>query len=1141
MRRVLVPSFFLGASIFAVLLLVEGTVLADPLQEMMAAKQLTHSGALRREVKAVPREAVKPQVAAMVEELRAIKTQLDGAADMARAPIQRSRRAARAHNGLRSPLGSVPQIILNRKNDPKALIKRSIRQHLPTQPGTVDGSKVSWRRDGSVAMLKSTPGAVLQRSLRGFESPEANNKASAIAFLNRYKDTLKIQDIESELKLKSRQHDSLHGEHLRFSQYHAGLPVWNSEVVVHIGATGGVTGLTGNYLADSNSESADPVVSAEAAVEIASSRVSDGGEATLDSDPELVFHKLPDGQATLVWQVELTAKLTSRWTVLVNAIDGEALLVRSKVLNENVAGSGEGIDGRTLPLSVYQDGDLFYMIDTSKPMFNATVPQPSTNLASGAIVVVDALNLPNTDEPQSLPDLFYVTSNSAAGGWLPDAVSASHNLSETYDYFFERHNRNSVDGNGIGLFGVVQLGNGYQNAFFDSETQLMAFGDGLPFAGALDVVAHELTHGVTSNTANLLYLGESGAINEGMSDIFGELVEGRTFGSPDWVTGASLGEIIRSLKAPASLQWAPGEPYPVTMSDFVDLPYTEAGDYGGVHINSSIINHTFYQIAEGLPGAVGITAAEKLFYRALTVYLFPQARFADLRRACIQAAEDLYGAGSNPLQAVTDGFDGAQIFDLPPAAAPLPASEINAEDSTLFLYVNDLVDSPRLELGRRETALSDEALGSNLATSELTYSRPSVTGNGEIAAYINSDNAICFRDTKGEGDEFCVSQGQVYSISLSADGQWFGFVLLDENGEPTPKIFLANLDSPSTDLTEFDLVSPVFDGIPLNTVITADAMDITSDGRFIVYDALSQLQLADGSSTSVWSIYRLDTVSGITESLIPPIPGFDIAYPALGQLSDQLVTFDVYDEATNKSSIYTMDLFSGQFEFIAEATDTFGIPSFNGDDRAIVYMSEDVGTSTGVSIYRVELQEDSITAAGTPTEWLADAGYAVIYRRGTYVSQSAADLKLSQAISPVGNIAPGDVIRLTVSVENLGPGSASHVRVTSTLPAQFEYQSYSLQSGLCELDGRQLNCSLAALVAGTQIDLGITGRASSEGAYSVAANVTSANTEVNTVNNQSFIDFTVAERSGSGGGSIAYWVLVPLGLLGWRYRHRSAS
>jgi Zn-dependent metalloprotease len=285
------------------------------------------------------------------------------------------------------------------------------------------------------------------------------------------------------------------------------------------------------------------------------------------------------------------------------------------------------------------------------------------------------------------------------------------------------------------MLAVIRIGQNYQNAFWNG--MFMAFGDGLPFAGALDVVAHELTHGVTQFSANLIYEDEPGALNEAFSDIFGESVEARTRGTNDWLIGSDLGVIVRDMRNPSSVQTGLGFAYPARYSEFVHI----AEDNGGVHINSSIINHAYYLLADGLNGAIGIRDAERIFYRALTVHLNADAHFIDARLACVQSAEELFGAGSPQALRTGEAFDAVEVFDGQATPVPAPRAPAGEVDATLFVTR----DAARggFVLGRREEALGDGADGALLTNTLITPTRPSVTADGTLVAYVSAAHDLC--------------------------------------------------------------------------------------------------------------------------------------------------------------------------------------------------------------------------------------------------------------------------------------------------------------------------------------------------------------------------------------------------------------
>jgi hypothetical protein len=260
---------------------------------------------------------------------------------------------------------------------------------------------------------------------------------------------------------------------------------------------------------------------------------------------------------------------------------------------------------------------------------------------------------------------------------------AYEGLGATWRLYREVYRRDSLDGAGLPLDGTVHYGKDYDNAFWDGTR--MVFGDGdrvlfNRFTIAVDVIGHELTHGVTEKTAALVYSGQSGALNESLSDVFGSLVKQRELGqdaaSADWLIGAGLftasvkGRALRSMKAPGTAYEDPRlgkDPQPATMSGYIET--TE--DDGGVHLNSGIPNHAFYLAAVGIGGNAW-EGAGQVWYDALTGgTLATDADFADFAAATIAAAGRRFGEGSPQQQAVAKAWSDVEVS----VPAPPPASD----------------------------------------------------------------------------------------------------------------------------------------------------------------------------------------------------------------------------------------------------------------------------------------------------------------------------------------------------------------------------------------------------------------------------------------------------------------------------------
>lgn len=272
----------------------------------------------------------------------------------------------------------------------------------------------------------------------------------------------------------------------------------------------------------------------------------------------------------------------------------------------------------------------------------------------------------DTHHTQDLPGTKVREEGSDPG---PDASvnRAYAGLGATFELYLKVYGRHSIDGNGLPLDATVHFGEGYDNAFWNGEQMVFGDGDGkvfLDFTIPVDVIGHELTHGVTQHTANLEYFGQSGALNESLSDVFGSLIKqyalGQTAAEADWLIGAGLlapgvhGTALRSMKAPGTAYDDPNlgkDPQPATMEHYVRT----GRDNGGVHINSGIPNHAFYLAAKALGGHAWEKAGQ-IWYDTLTGGdLASDAQFSDFATLTVKAARERFGA--DELQAVQKAWE----------------------------------------------------------------------------------------------------------------------------------------------------------------------------------------------------------------------------------------------------------------------------------------------------------------------------------------------------------------------------------------------------------------------------------------------------------------------------------------------------
>ncbi|WP_371928736.1 M4 family metallopeptidase [Rossellomorea sp. KS-H15a] len=478
-------------------------------------------------------------------------------------------------------------------------------------------------------------------------------------------------DSKLSFKVVEKQKDDLGFTYLRIQQVYKGTPVYGAVLTAHVNKEGVLTALSGapaaNLDGKQNLKQAKKLSKKEAVSSAEKDLVKAvGSQPDYEYAPksESVIY-VKDGEAHYAYLVNYNflAPEPGNWNYFVDAVTGD-ILAKVNEIHEagkgagkpgggggaaggtDTVGSGKGVLGDTKSLNTYLSSSTYYLQDRTR---------------GKGIFTYDGSN--RTRLPGSLwadSDNLFNASYDAA------AVDAHYYAGTTYDYYKNTHNRNSYDGNGAALKSTVHYGRNYNNAFWNGQQMVYGDGDGSTFvslSGGLDVIAHELTHAVTDTTADLIYQNESGAINESMSDIFGTLVEYDANNNPDWEIGEDIytpnksGDALRSMSDPAKY----GDP------DHYSVRYTGTQDNGGVHINSGIGNKAAYLLSQGgthygvKVTGIGTDKTGKIYYRALTQYLTPSSNFSQLRSAAVQAATDLYGAGSAEVASVNAAYNAVGV------------------------------------------------------------------------------------------------------------------------------------------------------------------------------------------------------------------------------------------------------------------------------------------------------------------------------------------------------------------------------------------------------------------------------------------------------------------------------------------------
>lgn len=832
---------------------------------------------------------------------------------------------------------------------------------------------IHWREDGTPRKFVLEKG----NTVKGRSAPNvpgATPKDRVITFLEKHRELFRLAKPAAELALIREESDDLGFQHLRFEQRYQNLRVPGKELMAHFDLDGDLGSIENTLLGTPDVPSLVATVGPEEAASKARARIP-GGYLGTNSTPELIIYSTEGEPQRLAWSFDVVLGFTKAWRIVVDAETGKTLSQESRIMHQSVPGRGIDILGTSRNLNVWRSGSTYYLIDASKPSF---IPgrDPITDPA-GVIGILDAKGADvNNLQPTALT---LITSSSPTSWTVREGVSGLYGLSQVYDYYRLRHGRNSFDDKGSTIPAIVRVGN-YTNAGWNGVAKFMMFGNGLPFVASLDVIGHEVTHAVVQESAGLIYENQPGALNEAFADILGEMVEAMTVGAPDWKIGSQLGQPIRDMRNPSAFR------QPESMSEFRYLPNTDAGDHGGVHVNSGIINRAFYLLAAGLNNPIGLVSAERIFYRALTRHLLRQSQFIDARLAVEASAAELFGVNSPEANRAAEAFDAVGIFAAPSSAPPSSLPTVTGPQS--YLTIEPTINPSAFNVYRYEEALGDGFSGRRVAQ-QAARSKLAVDGSGETAIYVTTSYDLAVMPTARPSEvQFLQRPGRVYSVAISPNRRYVSFVLRDSTtGQPRNSIELIDLVGQSS--RTINLLIPVVDGQPIDSVEHADAMTFSADSRELLYDFVSLVRFDNGSPQERWSIGAIDLESSRSLIAIPPINGVDIGNPSLSRTSNRYLLFEALVGSSNPSYtsfIFSVDCFTGKLGLIRTNSFSRGgpsYPSFTGDDRAVTFTAPVFGDET--SVWKLALSENRLEGIDQPLVVCPGASIGVPYRRGTFI------------------------------------------------------------------------------------------------------------------------------------------------------------
>ena len=800
------------------------------------------------------------------------------------------------------------------------------------------------------------------------------------AFFSKIGNHLQIGEPARALAITGIHTDHLGMTHVRARQQYRGVEVYGGEVILHF--SGDRALYTGILFPVDQDMDVVPGITAQKAREIITGDLQIQGrwreikpahKAILkyaEPLPELVIFHDSDGQGILCYQTELLANLLERWQYFVDARTGAVVHKFNTTHSDGpVTATAMDLNGVEQTIDTYLEEGVYYLLNAAESMFDAANFE-------GIILTLDANHTSSDDL-----DYSYVTSEDNT--WdHPSGVSAHYNTTSTFKYLENTFGRNSLNDQGGNIISFVNVtnedGSSMENAYWTGYAAF--YGNGgevfLPLAGALDVTAHELGHGVVSNTSNLEYYGQSGAVNETYADIFGSMVD-----REDWLIGEDVTSVVyypsgalRDMSDPHNqgdgledYHWQPNH---------VDEMYLGEEDNGGVHINSGIGNYAYYLFAT----AVTKEKAEQVFYRALTIYLTKKSQFIDFRLAVIQSAIDLYGEGSEEATEAKNAFDAVGIFEEEQVDY---AQDYPPNEGEGFLMTID-TDSTNSNTLYRSSVAGDDFHA--LSTTPFN-NRISIVDDGSEAVFVSEDNKIRAISTNpGNPNERVISQEAFwYSVAISRDGNRVACT----STEVDTAIYV--YDYISQQWAKFILYNPTTShaGADAGGVLYADAIQFDHTGEYVIYDAYNRLSTTGGDPIDYWDIGFIRVWDrnkdswgdGTVEKLFGSLPdGVSIGNPVFSKNSPYIIAFDYWDSNDDYFGVVGANLLTGDVDAIV-GNWRLGYPSFSRLDDKITYTT--YSTTDDDLVAEVTLAPDKISPAGDPTALVAYAKWPVYYATGT--------------------------------------------------------------------------------------------------------------------------------------------------------------
>lgn len=780
---------------------------------------------------------------------------------------------------------------------------------------------------------------------------ENNPRLLAEAFLQEIAPLLKLNNPAEEMKFRMQESDIQGNHHLRFDQYWKGVKVYGADLIVHLNKDG-VYGVNGRFIPSpkhiSTITNDFQIVPVQKCVDDLATKVR---FQELSPEAKKVLHYQAPKVQTIIWnnarkedqldyrlvyQISIRPNIVQLFDYFVDAHSGEILHAFDQTCQVDGPKTAQATDlmGQKVTVNFYELNGKYYLLDASRPMYNE-VASELPNDPFGAIATYDAENTEATK-------LTLITNPDT--NWTDaKAVSAHNNAALCYEYYLNKHKRNSINGQGGTIVSVINVGTNFENAYWNGE--LMAYGDGgfcfQPLVKGLDVAGHEMTHGVVGNSAGLIYQFQSGAMNESFADIFGTCID-----RDDWKIGEDVSNTtcfptgaLRDLESPNQGMSGPGDRgwQPKKMSEYVDMSIDQ--DQGGVHMNSGVPNHAFYLFSM----AVTRDTAEKIFYHTLTKYLSASSKFIDLRIGVIRSCKELYPKESKFADEAGKAFDLVEIFgDSPSTKLPDDLPPVVGEG---FILLHALENQSGIFLYNERTRDVKQ-----ISNSE-SESRASVDDEGAVAFFIKKSDKNMYSLTL-DGEFYTEKQWTTdnywKNVAISRDGKRLACVSQYSDSS----IYVIDLSQPQITMKRFILYHPTFTpGVNGGNPQFADAIEFDASGEYVIYDAKTVTQSGNGQPIEYWDIGLIrvwdktknDFAGGTVQKLFTSLPEkVSITNPTFSKNTPYIIAYDyVYsDRGNNSYTVSGYNLERSQSSRISNVS-ILGFPTYNTLDNKLAFSQID--------------------------------------------------------------------------------------------------------------------------------------------------------------------------------------------------------